>query len=37
MTIDFPMGLGPSWYPIALVVIALPLLGETLHRRRQAN
>ena len=34
-----PMGLGPSWYPIALVVIALPLtlLGGTLHRRRQAN
>jgi hypothetical protein len=31
-----PMGLGPSWYPIALVVIALPLtlLGGTLSRRR---
>jgi hypothetical protein len=30
------MGLGPRWFPIALVVSALPCawLGGLLHRRR---
>jgi len=34
-----PMNLGPSWYPIALVVTALPCawLGGVLHRRWQAE
>ena len=34
-----PMNLGPSWYPIALVVTALPCawLGGVLHRIRQAR
>ena len=34
-----PMDLGPAWYPISLVVTALPFtwLGGVLHRARQAN
>jgi len=34
-----PMHLGPSWYPIALVLTALPCawLGGALHRRSQAS
>ena len=34
-----PMDLGPSWYPIALVLTALPCawLGGALHRRWQAE
>jgi ethanolamine transporter EutH len=34
-----PMHLGPSWYPLALVVTALPCawLGGALHRRSQAG
>jgi hypothetical protein len=34
-----PMDLGPSWYPIALVLTALPCawLGGVLHRRSQAG
>jgi hypothetical protein len=34
-----PMHLGPSWYPIALVLTALPCawLGGVLHRMRQAG
>jgi hypothetical protein len=34
-----PMNLGPSWYPIALVVTALPCawLGGVLHRRWHAE
>ena len=34
-----PMDLGPDWYPIALVVTALPCawLGGVLHRIRQAE
>ncbi|MGH8501885.1 MAG: hypothetical protein ACREVE_05325 [Gammaproteobacteria bacterium] len=33
-----PMDLGPAWYPIALVVTALPCawLGGVLYRRRAA-
>jgi hypothetical protein len=32
---SIPLNLGPSWYPIALVVTALPCawLGGALHRR----
>ena len=32
-----PMDLGPAWYPIALVLTALPCawLGGVLHRKRQ--
>jgi len=34
-----PMDLGPSWYPIALVLTALPCawFGGVLHRMRQAE
>jgi len=34
-----PMDLGPAWYPIALVVTALPCawLAGVLHRARQTN
>ena len=34
-----PMDLGPSWYPIALVLTALPCawLGGILHRMRQVE
>jgi hypothetical protein len=34
-----PMDLGPSWYPIALVLTALPCawLGGVLHRMRQVE
>jgi hypothetical protein len=34
-----PMNLGPDWYPIALVLTALPCawLGGVLHRKRQAE
>ena len=34
-----PMDLGPAWYPIALVVTALPCawLGGVLHSKRQAH
>ena len=34
-----PMNLGPAWYPIALVVTALPCawLGGLLHRMRQGE
>ena len=34
-----PMELGPNWYPVALVLTALPLvwLGGVLHRRRQVE
>jgi len=34
-----PMDLGPAWYPIALVVTALPCawLGGALHRSRQTE
>jgi hypothetical protein len=34
-----PMHLGPSWYPIALVLTALPCawLGGALHRRSQSS
>jgi len=34
-----PMDLGPAWYPIALVLTALPCawLGGALHRMRQAE
>ena len=34
-----PMNLGPSWYPIALVLTALPCawLGGILHRMRQVE
>jgi len=34
-----PMDLGPAWYPIALVLTALPCawLGGVLHRIRQAE
>jgi hypothetical protein len=34
-----PMDLGPDWYPIALVLTALPCawLGGVLHRKRQAE
>lgn len=34
-----PMGLGPSWYPVALVIIALPCtwLGGALHSRTQTE
>ena len=33
-----PLNLGPSWYPISLVLISLPAcwLGGTLHRRARA-
>ena len=33
-----PMNLGPAWYPIAIVVTALPCawLGGALHRRTQS-
>jgi hypothetical protein len=33
-----PMNIGPAWYPIALVVTALPLtwLGGVLYKRRAA-
>lgn len=34
-----PMRLGPAWYPIALVVTALPCawIGGVLHQRQQAG
>ena len=34
-----PMNLGPSWFPIALVLTALPCawLGGALHRTREAE
>jgi hypothetical protein len=37
--VTIPMNLGPSWYPIALVVTALPCawLGGFLHSKRQAE
>jgi hypothetical protein len=37
--VTIPMDLGPSWYPIALVLTALPCawLGGVLHRMRQVE
>ncbi len=34
-----PMDLGPAWYPVAIVVTALPCawVAGVLHRARQAN
>ncbi len=36
--VSIKMDMGPAWYPIALVITALPCawLGEVLHRKRRA-
>jgi len=37
--VTIPMDLGPAWYPIALVILALPCawLGGVVHERKHAN